>query len=162
MKTNHKFTLILVIMLTALLVATLINVAFNFRAHAINSATDKAHLTASMVKDALTAHMLNGTMDKRQDYINRITHKDYIERLWIVRAPAIDKQYGKGFINELLPENIANASAPHYLGKIYLNKEDILAMSDAIQDQTKSELMEELSFVGHFSLILKWMARNHL
>jgi diguanylate cyclase (GGDEF)-like protein len=106
MKTNHKFTLILLIMLTALLIATLINVAFNFRAHAIKSAIDKSYITASMVKDALTAHMLNGTMEKRQDYLNRITHKDYIEKLWIVRSPAIDKQYGKGFINEYIRDSI--------------------------------------------------------
>ena len=106
MKTNHKFTLILVVMLTALLFATLINVAFNFRAHAIQSATDKAHITASMVKDALTAHMLNGTMDKRQDYINRITHKDSIQKLWIVRSSVIDKQYGKGFVSEYIRDDI--------------------------------------------------------
>ncbi len=106
MKTNHKFTLILVVMLTALLIATLINVAYNFRSHAIQSATDEAHITASMVKDALTAHMLNGTMDKRQNYINRITHKDTIQKLWIVRAPVIDKQYGKGFVNEYVRDDI--------------------------------------------------------
>jgi GGDEF domain-containing protein len=54
-------------MLTSLLIATLINVAFNFRAHAIKSATDKAKMTASIVKDALTSHMVNGIMDKRHN-----------------------------------------------------------------------------------------------
>jgi diguanylate cyclase (GGDEF)-like protein len=106
MKTNHKFTLILVVMLTALLVATLINVAFNFRSNSIHSAAEKAKMTASIVRDGLTAHMVNGSMDNRQYFIDRITHTDYIDKLWIVRAPAVIKQYGKGFVNEDLRDEI--------------------------------------------------------
>lgn len=106
MKTNHKFTLIIVIMLISLLIVTLINVAFNFRTHAIDNASEKAKMTASIVKDALTAHMVNGTMDKRQYFLNSIANKDQVKKLWIVRAPAIDKQFDKGFLNEYVRDSI--------------------------------------------------------
>jgi hypothetical protein len=60
-------------MLFGLTVATTINVALNFKSYSIKSAIDKANATASIVKDALTAHMLNGTMDKRGYFLNQIT-----------------------------------------------------------------------------------------
>ena len=106
MKTNHKFTLILVVMLTSLLIATLINVAINFRSHAIKSATDKAKMTASIVRDGLTAHMVNGIMDKRELFLEQIMAQDQVEKLWIVRAPIVDKQFKKGFLTEYVRDDI--------------------------------------------------------
>ncbi|MEA1920508.1 MAG: GGDEF domain-containing protein [Campylobacterota bacterium] len=106
MKTNVKFTLILIIMLTALLVATLLNVAFNFRANSLESATEKAKMTASIVRDSLTAHMVNGSMDNRQYFLDRMTHNNYVDKLWIVRAPAVNEQYGEGFKNEVIRDAI--------------------------------------------------------
>jgi two-component system, cell cycle response regulator len=106
MKTNHKFTIILIVMLTTLLIATLLNVAINFRAHALHSAGDKARMTASIVKDGLTAHMVSGTMDQRQYFLDSIAHADNVEKLWIIRAPAVDEQFGKGLLNEFVRDKI--------------------------------------------------------
>ena len=106
MKTNQRFTFILVVMLTALLLATLLNVALNFRAHALTSAKDKAIMTASIVKDGLTAHMVTGTMSQRQYFIESISKADNVEKLWIVRAPAVDEQFGQGLANEYIRDAI--------------------------------------------------------
>ncbi len=100
MKTNHKFTLILLGMLTALLIATLFNVALNFRSHALSGAKDKAIMAASIVKDGLTAHMVNGTMDQRQFFLNSISMAQNVKKLWVVRASAVDEQFGKGMLSE--------------------------------------------------------------
>jgi len=106
MKTDQKFTIILTVMLTTLLIATLINVGINFRSNALESASDKAKMVASIVKDGLTAHMVTGTMDQRQYFLDRIAEADSVEKLWIIRAPAVDKQFGKGLLNEYIRDDI--------------------------------------------------------
>jgi diguanylate cyclase (GGDEF)-like protein len=93
-------------MLTALLVATLLNVGVNFRSHALHSAADKAKMVASIVKDGLTAHMVTGTMDQRQFFLESIAKADNVEKLWIIRAPAVDEQFGKGLLNEYVRDEI--------------------------------------------------------
>jgi len=106
MKTDHKFTIILTVMLTVLLIATLINVGINFRSNALQSSSDKAKMVASIVKDGLTAHMVTGTMDKRQYFLDRIAEADSVEKLWIIRAPAVSEQFGKGLLNEYIRDDI--------------------------------------------------------
>ena len=65
MKTKYKLLFIVTIMLLALGAATTINVGLNFRDYSIKSAQEKAQMIAAIVKDGLTAHMVNGIMDKR-------------------------------------------------------------------------------------------------
>ena len=97
MSTKNRFLLIVALMLAALTTATIVNVGLNFRDFAINSALDKASLTANIVKDGLTSHMVNGTMDKRQYFLETITDNNDIKKLWIVRSDKVSAQFGPGF-----------------------------------------------------------------
>lgn len=101
MRAKSKLLLIVTFMLLTLGIATIINVALNFREYSINSAVDKAKMTASIVEDGLTAHMVNGIMDKREYFLNQISHNDDIKSLWLVRSENVIKQYGEGFNNEV-------------------------------------------------------------
>ena len=65
MNSNKKLLLIVTVMLFILMMAIVINVALNFRDYSYKSALDKANATATYVRDGLTAHMVNGIMDKR-------------------------------------------------------------------------------------------------
>jgi diguanylate cyclase (GGDEF)-like protein len=87
-------------MLAALTTATIVNVGLNFRDFAINSALDKASLTANIVKDGLTSHMVNGMMDKRQYFLETIADNNDIKKLWIVRGEKVSNQFGAGFSYE--------------------------------------------------------------
>ncbi|MDD2789997.1 MAG: GGDEF domain-containing protein [Sulfurimonas sp.] len=100
MQTKNRLLIIVTLMLLALGIATIINVSLNFRDYSINSAVDKSKMTANLVKDGLTAHMLNGTMDKRAYFLNQISNTDDVKALWIVRSQNVIKQYGTGFQNE--------------------------------------------------------------
>lgn len=100
MNSNKKVLLTTALMLLVLATATIINVTLNFRTYAFDSAQEKAKLTASIIRDGLTAHMLNGVMDKRADFIKNIVTKHEIEDLWVVRSPLVNKQFGPGFKNE--------------------------------------------------------------
>ncbi len=106
MNTKNKFLIMVTLMLAALATATIINVGLNFREFAINAALDKAKLTANIVKDGLTAHMVNGIMDKRKYFLDTITQNNEIKKLWIVRSPKVIAQYGPGFSYENARDDI--------------------------------------------------------
>jgi diguanylate cyclase (GGDEF)-like protein len=100
MKTNQRFIVILVGMLTLLLLANLLNVGYNFRVSSMEASSKKAAVIADIVKDGLTAHMINDTMDKRNLFLDRIAHKNGIEKLWVVRSDLVNHQYGNGLPRE--------------------------------------------------------------
>ncbi|MDY0117361.1 MAG: GGDEF domain-containing protein [Sulfurimonadaceae bacterium] len=100
MKTKQKLLLIVTIMLLGLTAATIVNISLNFREYSIKSAVDKSRLTANIVKDGLTAHMVNGTMDQRQYFLDQISQHDDVKSLWIIRSAHVIEQYGKGFNHE--------------------------------------------------------------
>ena len=107
MQTKQKLLLIVTIMLLLLTGATIINVGLNFRNYSIINAKEKAQMIAAVVKDGLTAHMVNGIMDKRQYFLDQIsTNNEYIKSLWIVRSQNVIKQYGKGFHSETVRDAI--------------------------------------------------------
>jgi diguanylate cyclase (GGDEF)-like protein len=107
MQTKSKLLFIVAVMLLSLAIATIINVSLNFRDYSINSAVEKARMTASIVKDGLTAHMVNGIMPKRQYFLDQISkNNDNVKSLWIVRSDKVVKQYGSGFNNENIRDAI--------------------------------------------------------
>ncbi len=106
MNSNKKVLLTAALMLLILAAATIINVALNFRNYALSSATDKAKITAAVVRDGLTAHMKNNTMDKRLDFLKDVSDKHDIVDLWIVRSDLVTQQFGEGFKNEFPRDEI--------------------------------------------------------
>ncbi len=107
MQTKYKLLFIVAVMLLALGIATTINVGLNFREYSINSAKEKAIMVAAVVKDGLTAHMVNGIMNKRQYFLDQISlNNEPVKALWIVRSKNVIKQYGKGFKNESVRDAI--------------------------------------------------------
>ena len=69
-------------------------VSLNFRDYGLTAAQDKAHIIAELVKTGLTAHMINGTMDQRDTFLDGIARTKDIESLWVVRGENVVKQYG--------------------------------------------------------------------
>ena len=107
MKTKSKLLLFVLLMLLGLGLATIINVSLNFRDYSIKSATQKAMMAAAIVKDGLTAHMINGIMDKRDYFLNQISSSNNrIKNLWIVRSNKVTDQYGKGLSSEVIRDAI--------------------------------------------------------
>ena len=107
MQTKNKLLFIVTIMLMILGGVTTINVGLNFRDYSIKNAKEKAKIIAAVVKDGLTAHMVNGIMDKRQYYLDQIyNNNEPVKALWIVRSQNVIKQYGKGFHSETVRDAI--------------------------------------------------------
>lgn len=106
MKTKSKLLFIVTFLLLALTTATIVNISLNFREYSINNAMEKSTMTAKIVEDGLTAHMVNGTMDQRSYFINQISSHDEIKSLWLVRSELVAKQYGKGLHDESIRDEI--------------------------------------------------------
>ncbi len=87
-------------------IAIIGNITMDLRDFGIKSARIKAELVAQNIKNGLTAHMVNGIMDKRSFYINQTKNLDNIEDLWIVRSSKVEKQYGKS--PEYIKDDIDN------------------------------------------------------
>jgi len=100
MNTNRKILFIVALMLIGLAVATITNVALNFRDYGYNNAIEKSKMTAEIVRDGLTAHMVNGIMDKREFFLSNIANIKDVQKLWIVRSPNVIAQHGEGLDNE--------------------------------------------------------------
>lgn len=100
MKTNHKILFIVALMLIGLAIATITNVALNFREYGYSNAIEKSQMTAEIVRDGLTAHMVNGVMDKRQFFLSNISNLKDVQALWIVRSDNVISQHGVGIPNE--------------------------------------------------------------
>ncbi|MDP3266624.1 MAG: GGDEF domain-containing protein [Sulfuricurvum sp.] len=100
MKTNHKILFIVALMLIGLAIATITNVALNFREYGYSNAIEKSQMTAEIVRDGLTAHMVNGVMDKRQFFLSKISNLKNVQSLWIVRSDNVIAQHGMGIPNE--------------------------------------------------------------
>ena len=100
MKTKSKLLLAVTLLLLALGVANLINIFLNFRSTTISHAVEKSKMAANIVKNGLTAHMVNGIMDKREYFLRQISTNDEIKSLWIVRGKNVTKQYGEGLAGE--------------------------------------------------------------
>jgi len=100
MNANRKILFIVALMLIGLAVATITNVALNFRDYGYSNAVEKSKMTAEIVRDGLTAHMVNGMMDKREFFLSNITDLKDVQSLWIVRSDKVVAQHGPGLENE--------------------------------------------------------------
>ncbi len=101
MSTRQKVMLILVGLFISYCIAMIIIITVNFRDFGIKGAEKRAMLTAEIVRSGLTAHMVNGMMDKRAYFLKQIENNENINALWVVRSQAVVKQFGEGFNNEI-------------------------------------------------------------
>ena len=106
MSTRKKITLILIALFVAFFVSMVVIIMVNFRDYGIKSADERARLTAEIVKSGLTAHMVNGIMDKRAFFLEQIENVENIHSIWVARSPTVIKQFGEGFNNEIPRDNI--------------------------------------------------------
>ena len=106
MNTRKKITLILIGVFTLLSIVLATSVLLNFREFGIKNAQEKAELTAEIVKNGLTAHMVNGMMDKRKYFLQKMQKTKNIKSLWISRSPFVVDQYGEGLGDEMPRDDI--------------------------------------------------------
>ena len=84
-----SFLILAAIMMTIIM-------AFTFRGLSHNIVQDEATAISEIIKAGLTAHMKSGTMNKRDYFLNEIKTVHDINRIAIIRSPAVNRQFGDG------------------------------------------------------------------
>ena len=94
MKSNTKITLIIFSMVLLLTSIIVVLVAIGSRQVGYDAVKKKAYLTADIVKNSLTSHMVNGNMAQRDVFLDSINQLKNVQSLWLVRAKSVSEQFG--------------------------------------------------------------------
>ncbi|MBI4984791.1 MAG: sensor domain-containing diguanylate cyclase [Rhodocyclales bacterium] len=100
MRLNTKTLVSSAIIMTLLIVVVTALSAWSFRRFSLYMAERHTISVAEAVKIGLTEAMINGTIAKRQEFLERLKNTPGIAAIHMVRGPAVTKQFGPGFAIE--------------------------------------------------------------
>ena len=100
MHLKTKISLLLFSSLFVLFTAIFWNTIVDLRNTSAISAQSQALSAAKVVEAGLTAHMISGSMDQREEFLKQVSSLESMKRLWIVRSEKVSHQYGKGPFSE--------------------------------------------------------------
>ncbi|MBC7857324.1 MAG: diguanylate cyclase [Burkholderiaceae bacterium] len=100
MKLNAKiisfFSVLAVVMIV---VVTAINL-YSIRNFSLASSREHMRTAAEIVRAHLTDSMINGVIDKRENFLQRLTEVQGLQSARVVRGPHVEQQFGKGLERE--------------------------------------------------------------
>jgi diguanylate cyclase (GGDEF)-like protein len=106
MKLNAKiisfFSILAVVMFV---VVTAINL-YSFRKFSIASSREHMRTAAEIVRAHLTDAMINGVINKRENFLQRLTEVQGLQSARVVRGPNVEQQFGKGLSREQPADDI--------------------------------------------------------
>ena len=105
MNLNAKVILFFVGMATGLLLVLIAISLFALRGFSITSATEHIRTAGEIVRVHLTESMINGVIDKRERFLQRLVEIQGLKSARVVRSEQVVKQFGKG----LAVESVADA-----------------------------------------------------
>ena len=106
MSTNKKVLTIIIVMMLSVSFLSIMIFIYNFKEYSIKHTTEKAISIAQNVRDGLTSHMVNNTMDKRDLFLSNISNNQKIDNFHLYRAPSVVEEYGFGYDNETVASAI--------------------------------------------------------
>lgn len=96
MTLNAKVTLFFV-SIAAVLMAVLVAISlYAFRSFSIASATEHIRTAGEIVRVHLTESMINGVIDKREGFLQRLVEVQGLKSARVIRAPEVERQFGAG------------------------------------------------------------------
>ena len=105
MKSNTKITLIIFSMVVLLTSIIVVLVAIGSRQVGYDAVKKKAYLTADIVKNSLTSHMVNGNMAQRDVFLDSMSQLKNVQSLWLVRAKSVSEQFGNSNLANEKPKD---------------------------------------------------------
>ncbi len=72
------------------------SISYSVRKLALEQSKEKANIIAQIIKDSLTSFMINGIMDKREEFLRKIKEVEGVKEIKIARSETVIKQFGKG------------------------------------------------------------------
>lgn len=106
MNLNAKVTLFFISIAAGLLAVLTAMSLYAFRSFSIASATEHIRTAGEIVRVGLTESMINGVIDKRERFLQRLVEVQGLKSARVIRSPEVEKQFGKG----LAVESVADES----------------------------------------------------
>lgn len=100
MSLNAKILVFFSILMSFLLLFITAIGLYTFREFSLYTAELHARSVAETVKVGLTESMVNGTIGKRPQFLDRLRDVPGVEKVRVIRGLAVDKQYGPGLEQE--------------------------------------------------------------
>ncbi|MDR1646950.1 MAG: diguanylate cyclase [Zoogloeaceae bacterium] len=80
--------------------------AYAFHSFSVSTATSHVRTAAEIIRVHLTEAMISGTIDQRQQFLQRLNEVRDLRTTRVVRAPVVDEQFGKAAKGEFLPDEV--------------------------------------------------------
>lgn len=106
MNLNAKVTFFFVSIFAGLLAVLLAISLYAFRTFSIASATDHIRTAGEIVRVHLTESMINGVIDKRENFLRRLVEIQGLKSARVIRSPEVEKQFGKGLSQEAAADDL--------------------------------------------------------
>ncbi|UCV13249.1 diguanylate cyclase [Dechloromonas denitrificans] len=106
MNLNAKVTLFFIGIAAGLLAVLVAISLYAFRSFSIASATEHIRTAGEIVRVHLTESMINGVIDKRERFLQRLVEVQGLKSARVVRSPEVEKQFGKGLTVESAADEI--------------------------------------------------------
>ena len=100
MSLNAKILVFFSILMASLLLFVTAIGAYTLREFSLYTAELHARSVAEAIKVGLTESMVNGTISKRPQFLDRLRDVPGVEEVRVIRGPAVDKQFGQGLEQE--------------------------------------------------------------
>lgn len=118
MNINAKVTLFFIGIAAGLLAVLVAISLYAFRSFSIASATDHIRTAGEIVRVHLTESMINGVIDKRASFLQRLIEVQGLKSARVVRSNEVEKQFGKGLTVESVADDIERTvfreGKPHF------------------------------------------------
>lgn len=103
---NAKVTLFFIAIAAGLLAVLIAISLYAFRSFSIASATDHIRTAGEIVRVHLTESMINGVIDKRERFLQRLVEVQGLKSARVIRSPEVEKQFGKGLSMESAADDL--------------------------------------------------------
>jgi GAF domain-containing protein len=118
MKLQAKTTLLTVSLSGAMIVLVITVSLISFRYFSLSTAKDHVRSAAEIVRVSLTEAMINDVIDKREQFLTRLSEVEGLLVARVVRGPHVVEQFGRGLEKELLvstiERNVLDSGQPHF------------------------------------------------
>jgi diguanylate cyclase (GGDEF)-like protein len=103
---NTKVTLFFVSIAAGLLAVLVAISLYAFRSFSIASATEHIRTAGEIVRVHLTESMINGVIDKREGFLQRLVEVQGLKSARVIRAPEVERQFGAGLRQEVAADDL--------------------------------------------------------
>lgn len=100
MRLLDRILLVSAIILTVLVIVLTVLSLLSFRYFSIYTAERHVRSVAETIKVGLTESMINGTINKRQQFLTRLADVPGVHQVRVTRGPAVISQFGPGLASE--------------------------------------------------------------